>query len=445
MRCRECGYRSVRWLGRCPGCGEWHTFEEETEVKAARRETLAGDPPRPLTEVVGAEKTRITSGIGEMDRVLGGGFVPGSVVLLGGDPGIGKSTLLLQAAVRVAGIVGRVLYVSGEESAPQVRLRAERLRAVHSGLYLAPETDIERVEKHISELRPVVAIVDSIQTVSLDGLAAVPGSLGQVRECTVRLTRLAKSTGIPVLLVGHVTKEGVLAGPRTMEHMVDTVLYLEGDRHHTYRVLRGVKNRFGSTTEIGVFEMDSAGLREVENPSRLFLSSGAAPVSGSVVVSCVEGTRPLLVEIQALVSAAGYGTPRRMTAGVDYNRVILMAAVLEKRVGLMLSSQDIYVNAVGGVKISEPAADLGIALALVSSFWDRPVPAGTVVIGEVGLTGELRPVPQLGNRLREAAKLGFDSAVFPAASGGSNEPGGESLRLFTAGSVSEALDLVLTK
>ncbi len=444
MRCRECGYRSVRWLGRCPGCGEWHTFvEEETGVRAARRGTPAGDPPRPLTEVAGAEETRLTSGIAEVDRVLGGGFVPGSVVLLGGDPGIGKSTLLLQAAVRVAGAVGRVLYVSGEESALQVRLRAERLRAVHPALYLAPETDIERVEKHILELKPVIAVVDSIQAVSLDGLAAVPGSLGQVRECTVRLTRLAKNTGIPVLLVGHVTKEGVLAGPRTMEHMVDTVLYLEGDRHHAYRILRGVKNRFGSTNEIGVFEMDSAGLREVENPSRLFLSSGSVPVSGSVIVSCVEGTRPLLVEIQALVSTTGYGNPRRLTAGVDTNRVILMAAVLEKRVGMLLSGQDIYVNAVGGVRISEPAADLGIALALASSFRDRPVPAGTVVVGEVGLTGELRPVPQLGKRLREAAKLGFDRAVLPA--GGANEPGGEGLRLLAAGSVAEVLDLVLTK
>jgi DNA repair protein RadA/Sms len=440
MRCRECGYQSVRWLGRCPGCGAWHSFEEEGRGGST---ACAAEPPRPITEVVVTGKPRFTSGIAEMDRVLGGGIVPGAVVLLGGDPGIGKSTFLLQVAFLVAGTGEHVLYASGEESALQVRLRAERLGALHPGLYLVAETDIERIENHVAELRPRLVVVDSIQTVFHAGLAAVPGSLGQVRECTLRLTRLAKSTGIPVLLVGHVTKEGVLAGPRTLEHMVDTVLYLEGDRHHTYRVLRGVKNRFGSTNEIGVFEMNSGGLSEVENPSRLFLSSGEAQVPGSVVVSCVEGTRPLLVEIQALVSATSFGTPRRLTTGVDYNRVILMTAVLEKQVGMVLSNQDVYVNAVGGVRVTEPAADLGIALALASSFQNRPLPSRTVAIGEVGLTGELRPVPAIEKRLKEAGKLGFVNAVLPDA--GRNGAWDPDLRLFTARSLKEVLEVFFTR
>lgn len=443
MRCRECGYQSVRWLGRCPGCGEWHTFEEENRGKAGTKWGGALEPPQPITEVVIAEEPRFSSGITEMDRVLGGGIVSGSVVLLGGDPGIGKSTLLLQVAFLVGSAGGRVLYASGEESVLQVRLRAERLGAVHPGLFLVAETDIERIENHIVELRPKLVVVDSIQTVFRAGLPAVPGSLGQVRECTLRLTRLAKSTGIPVLLVGHVTKEGMLAGPRTLEHMVDAVLYLEGDRHYNYRVLRGVKNRFGSTNEIGVFEMDTAGLREVENPSRLFMSTREDPVSGSVVVSCMEGTRPLLVEIQALVSATGFGTPRRLTAGVDYNRVILMTAVLEKQIGMILSNQDVYVNVVGGVKITEPAADLGIALALASSFRSRPIPSRMVVVGEVGLTGELRPVPAIGKRLKEAGKLGFVSAVLPNVDqNGIDESG---LQLFAAGTLAEILDILFTK
>ena len=438
MRCRECGYQSVRWLGRCPGCGEWHTFEDERPEATG---LLAAEPPRPITEVAAVGEPRFPVGIAEMDRVLGGGLVPGSVVLLGGDPGIGKSTLLLQAAFSLAATGEKVLYVSGEESALQVRLRAERLGALHPGLYLAAETDIERIENHVTEAAPRLAVVDSIQTVFHAGMTAVPGSLGQVRECTLRLTRLAKRTGIPVLLVGHVTKEGLLAGPRTLEHMVDTVLYLEGDRHHTYRVLRGVKNRFGSTNEIGVFDMASGGLAEVENPSRLFLSNRSAQVSGSVAVSCMEGTRPLLVEIQALVGASGFGTPRRLTTGVDYNRVILMTAVLEKQVGMIFANQDVYVNAVGGVKITEPAADLGIALALASSFRNRPVPADTVAVGEVGLTGELRPVPNVEKRLKEAGKLGFAKAVLPEAARNGAVAAG--LELYTAGSLKEILEMFL--
>lgn len=417
MRCRECGYYSPRWLGRCPGCGQWETFVAEAPGKPKSRKTSNDNPtsvPVPLNTIPVDEETRYPSGIAELDRVLGGGFVPGSVVLVGGDPGIGKSTLLLQSADQI-GCSSPVLYVSGEESGLQVRLRAERLGTLHPNLYLASETDIEVIEQHIKVLGPRVVIIDSIQTAFQSDLAAVPGSVGQVRECTLRLTRVAKTTGIPILLVGHVTKEGVLAGPRTLEHMVDTVLYLEGERHHSFRVLRGVKNRFGSTNEIGIFEMTAQGLVEVANPSRLFLSSGGEPVSGATVVSSLEGTRPLFVEIQALVSPTGFGNPRRMTAGVDYNRVVLMAAVLEKRVGLGLSNQDIYVNAVGGVKLMEPAVDLGIALALASGFRDVPLAPGAVVIGEVGLTGEVRPVRGINQRLREAAKLGFNRAVVPEA------------------------------
>lgn len=418
MRCSECGYYSPRWMGRCPGCGEWGSFVADADGKdrgkAGTAPTGAGTPPLALTEVPVTGETRYTSGIAEMDRVLGGGVVPGAVVLCGGDPGIGKSTLLLQSAGRVGAASGPVLYVTGEESGLQVRLRAERLGVVQPGVFLAPETDIEIIERHIEAVKPVMVIIDSIQSVFLSALAAAPGSVGQVRECTLRLTRVAKATGIPILLVGHVTKEGVLAGPRTLEHMVDTVLYLEGERHQGFRILRGVKNRFGSTNEIGIFEMTARGLVEVTNPSRLFLSAEGEPVSGAAVVSSMEGTRPIFVEIQALVSPTVFGNPRRMTAGVDYNRVLLMAAVLEKRVGLGLSHQDLYVNAVGGVKLMEPAVDLGIALALASGFRDRPLSPQTVVIGEVGLTGEVRRVPGLDKRLREAAKLGFDRAVTPA-------------------------------
>ncbi len=444
MRCSECGYYSPRWMGRCPGCGEWGSFVADADGKRKTGKTAPDGPttpPRPLTEVPVADETRYTSGIAEMDRVLGGGIVPGAVVLCGGDPGIGKSTLLLQSACRVSAASGSVLYVTGEESGLQVRLRAERLGAVHPGLYLAPETDIEAIEQHIESLNPRMVIIDSIQTVSLAALAAVPGSVGQVRECTLRLTRMAKATGIPILLVGHVTKEGMLAGPRTLEHMVDTVLYLEGERHQGFRILRGVKNRYGSTNEIGIFEMTARGLVEVANPSRLFLSPDGEPVSGSTVVSSMEGTRPLFVEIQALVSPTAFGNPRRMTAGVDYNRVVLMAAVLEKRVGLELSNQDLYVNAVGGVRLQEPAVDLGIALALASGFRDRPLTPRTVVIGEVGLTGEVRRVPGLDKRLREAAKLGFNRAVVPAVN--RTGPSVEGIEVYDVRTLTEALELLL--
>ncbi|MBO8129338.1 MAG: DNA repair protein RadA [Peptococcaceae bacterium] len=438
MRCRECGYYTTRWLGRCPECGSWGSMEKSEERGKSRISPQSH--PLCITDIPVEEEKRITCGIGEVDRVLGGGIVPGAVVLLGGDPGIGKSTLLMQLACEVARS-GCVLYVSGEESALQVRLRAERLGTVVPGLYLVCENIIDNVIASIEDLNPVLVVIDSIQTMYQPELQAVPGSVGQVRECALKLTALAKTRGIPIFLVGHVTKEGALAGPRVLEHTVDVVLYLEGERHHSFRILRGVKNRFGSTNEIGVFEMQGEGLIEVDNPSRLFISPQGVDVPGSVVVCSLEGSRPLLVEIQALVAPTGYGTPRRMTAGVDYNRVVLMAAVLEKRVGLSLSNHDIYVNVVGGVKLAEPAVDLGIALALASSFREQAVPSRTIVVGEIGLTGEVRPVRAMEKRVKEAAKLGFKRAVLPGVSLCPGESAG--LELQGVNSLEDAIGLLL--
>lgn len=407
--CQECGQQSARWLGRCPGCGAWNSFVEElvgTPVSPGEF-AVGSDLPRPITEVPVLEVKRFPTELGEMDRVLGGGVVPGSLVLVGGDPGIGKSTLLLQVAHLLSHRL-KVLYVSGEESSSQIRIRADRLEALSPGLMLLSETDVDIIESHLRELAPPVVIIDSIQTMFKNGVASAPGSVGQVRECAAQLMRLAKTTGISIFLVGHVTKEGLLAGPRVLEHMVDTVLYLEGERHQFFRILRGVKNRFGSTNEIGIFEMKANGLVEVTNPAALFLiRRPQGDVTGSAVAAGLEGSRPLLIEIQALVTPTGYGMPRRMTAGVDHNRVALIAAVLEKRVGLNLGSHDIYVNAVGGVRLDEPAIDLAIACALASSFKDIPVDSGMALAGEIGLTGELRPVTGVEKRVREAFKLGF--------------------------------------
>ncbi|MHB8916821.1 MAG: DNA repair protein RadA, partial [Desulfocucumaceae bacterium] len=392
--CRGCGYISSRWLGRCPDCGDWNTMVEESAGRAAQaRATDHSADACLISEVPVAEEDRFATGIQELDRTLGGGVVPGSLVLLGGDPGIGKSTLLLQVASRVSRSGQKVLYVSGEESLQQVRMRASRLKIEEGPLYLLSETDIDRVELNIRDLRPELVVIDSIQAVLKPEISSAPGGVGQVRECAAQMMRLAKNQGVSIFLVGHVTKEGALAGPKVLEHMVDTVLYFEGERHHTFRILRGVKNRFGSTNEIGIFQMEGDGLREVFNPSELFMiNRSRGSVAGSVVVSTMEGNRPLLVEIQALVSPTGFGTPRRMTAGVDYNRVSLILAVLEKRVGLHLGGQDAYVNAVGGVRLDEPAADLGMALALASSFKEIAVQEGLVAVGEIGLTGEIRPV-----------------------------------------------------
>ncbi len=419
--CGECGYESAAWLGRCPGCGSWNSLhEEQVDEGSARRIPGIGvsAEPRPLASVSVEKEPRISTGIGELDRILGGGLVPGSVILLGGDPGIGKSTLLLEASETIASGAGKkdpcaVLYVSGEESAQQTRLRAERLETKAGNLYLLCETDLDAIERHCVKLGPRVVMVDSIQTMYRPDVSSAPGSVSQVRECAAGMIFLAKKKGISVFLVGHVTKEGTIAGPRVLEHMVDTVLYFEGDPHHQYRLLRTVKNRFGPTNEVGMFEMGDCGLRPVINPSRVLLEERAAGVPGSVVVPCMEGTRPLLVEFQALVTPTSFGMPRRRVSGADYNRASLLFAVLEKRAGIILHAHDIFLNAVGGVRIQEPAADLGIGLAVASSLRDIPVRPGTAVFGELGLGGEIRAVNQPGARLKECARLGFDRCMIP--------------------------------
>jgi DNA repair protein RadA/Sms len=403
-------------MGKCPDCGAWNTLVEEKESGWSRRPgTPGGRPgggaaPVPLTEVKGEAGSRSSSGISEFDRVLGGGIVSGSVVLIGGDPGIGKSTLLLQAA---SGLGGPVLYVSGEESPEQIKLRAERMGIRSHEILLLPETSIESVVETAAEIKPSAVVVDSVQTVYSSELQSAQGSVGQVRECAARMMYFAKSSGIPVFLIGHVTKEGAIAGPRVLEHIVDTVLYFEGDRGHPYRILRAVKNRFGSTNEIGVFEMSDLGLMEIENPSELFLSERPKGVSGSVVVSSIEGTRPLLVEIQALVSQTNFGVPRRTSIGVDFQRVNLLVAVLEKLGGMQLGGMDIFTNVVGGFRLVEPAIDMAVVLAVSSSLKEIPVDTDVVVFGEVGLSGEIRAVSQADTRLKEASKIGFRKAVVP--------------------------------
>ncbi|HEY7202652.1 MAG TPA: DNA repair protein RadA [Methylomirabilota bacterium] len=423
-RCQECGLAAPK-PGTCPDCARVGTYVQLVEERAAparggARPGVTSTRPQPLGDIrVDGDGHRTSSGMAELDRVLGGGVVTGSLVLIGGDPGIGKSTLLLQVSGALARRAGPVLYVSGEESAGQVKLRADRLGAPPSGLYFVAETDLQAVEAHVATLNPKVLIVDSIQTVYMPGLESAPGSVSQVRECGAHLMALAKGRGIATFLVGHVTKEGAIAGPRVLEHLVDTVLYFEGEQHHAYRVLRAVKNRFGSTNEIGVFEMGQRGLAEVPNPSGFFLAERPKDAAGSVVVASLEGTRPLLVEIQALVTPAGFGTPRRTVLGADYNRVCLLLAVLEKRVGFPLQSQDAFVNVAGGARVLEPAADLGLVLAAASSYLDRPLRGDLVVLGEVGLAGEVRAVTGLETRLKEAAALGFTGAVIPQSTLGS--------------------------
>ncbi|CAB3389305.1 DNA repair protein RadA [Kyrpidia spormannii] len=417
--CHGCGYQTVKFFGRCPGCGEWGTLLEEAieEPTPGGRGWLRPahrSDPVPITEVPAACEERWPTGFGELDRVLGGGLVPGSLVLIGGDPGIGKSTLLLQASAQIAQARGPVLYVSGEESSRQIHLRARRLKAMEPSLLVLPETDLSAVERAVERIDPRCLVIDSIQTVHDPDVSSAPGSVAQVRECTGRLLRLAKERELATLIVGHVTKEGAIAGPRLLEHMVDAVVYFEGARHHTYRILRAVKNRFGSTNEIGIFEMRDGGLREVHNPSELFLPDRQIASTGSAVVAGLEGTRPILVEIQALVADSGYAVPRRTASGIDVQRVALMLAVLEKRCGLYLRNQDTYVNVAGGVRLDEPAVDLGLAVSLASSFRDRPVSPRDVYIGEVGLTGEIRTVSRMEQRLGEAVKLGFQRCIVPA-------------------------------
>jgi DNA repair protein RadA/Sms len=413
--CQQCGLQSPKWLGRCPDCGQWGGLVEETVTVAKSGKSLpvAGSAPQRLHEVSVAGEERRRSGYGEFDRVLGGGTVPGSFILIGGDPGIGKSTLLLQAADRWAQL-GPVLYVTAEESTRQVKLRAERLGIGSGELFLLAENALEVILERVRELRPAFLVIDSIQTVFTNGLESAPGSVSQVRECAGKLMQLAKGEGVATFLVGHVTKDGAIAGPRMLEHMVDTVLYFEGDAGHPYRILRAVKNRFGSTNEIGVFEMKDVGLAEVPNPSELFLAERPQDAPGSVVVASIEGTRPILVELQALVSGTAFGNPRRTAMGIDANRVSLLVAVLEKKVGYTLLAQDIFLNVAGGVKLNEPATDLGVVAALASSHLNRPIPARTVLFGEVGLAGEVRAVSRPELRVKEAARLGFDRCLLPA-------------------------------
>ncbi len=417
-QCQSCGHASPKWLGKCPDCGSWNSFVEEKSVPQGRRtsgiDTLGKTAPVALGAIDTVSESRTPTGLQEFDRVLGGGVVPGSVVLVGGDPGIGKSTLLLQTFSGLSKKSGKLLYVSGEESPRQIKMRADRLAVNADNIILLPETSLEGILDAAAKLSPEAMVVDSIQTVYTQDMLSAPGSVGQVRECSAKLMLFAKRSGIPVFIVGHVTKEGTIAGPRVLEHIVDTVLYFEGDRGHSYRILRTMKNRFGSTNEIGVFEMSDAGLREVDNPSELFLSERPRNVSGSAVVASLEGTRPLMVEVQALVSQTNFGMPRRTSIGVDFNRVNLLVAVLEKRAGLHLGGMDIFVNVVGGLKIMEPAVDLGIVATVSSSVREVPVDPRTCVFGEVGLSGEVRAVAQAEARLREAAKIGFKKAIVPA-------------------------------
>jgi DNA repair protein RadA/Sms len=417
--CQQCGSAQAKWMGRCPDCGEWNTLVETViGYKAARagRKALTPMPesqPQLLRDVVADGFERFSLAMGELDRVLGGGLVPGSLVLIGGDPGIGKSTLLLQASAALATADRPVLYVSGEESAQQIKLRAARLGLSGDGLYVLTETNVDAILGHIEQLKPRLVVVDSIQTVYLDELDSAAGSVSQVRESAARLMQAAKGRSIPVFLIGHVTKAGAIAGPRVLEHIVDTVLYLEGDRFHAYRLLRCVKNRFGASSEVGVFEMRDLGMAEVSNPSEVFLAERLLNAAGSAIAVTLEGTRPLLVEIQSLSSTTSFGNPRRTANGIDFNRLLLLVAVLSKRVGVRLSDQDVFVNVVGGLRVGEPAADLAVACAIVSSFRDVPVAGDLAIVGEVGLSGELRAVSQLETRLKEAAKLGFGRCLVP--------------------------------
>mgnify|MGYP000891950174 CR=1 FL=1 len=441
--CNQCGSQSPKWLGKCPDCGAWNSMTEETAAAPAStrsgRAASSRSAPVPIGEVPPQAEARLSCGIDELDRVLGGGLVAGSLVLIGGDPGIGKSTLLLQAMHNLAADAA-VLYVSGEESAAQTRLRGERLGVSGRPLLVLAENSLEEIILQIEKLKPHAVVVDSIQTVWTSALESAPGSVSQVRESAGRLMVLAKGSGVPIFIVGHVTKDGSIAGPRVLEHMVDTVLYFEGDRGHPYRILRAVKNRFGSTNEIGVFEMKSGGLAEVANPSELFLSERPMDAPGSVVTASLEGSRTLLVEIQALVTPSVFGTPRRTTLGADSNRLALLVAVLEKKAGLHLGGQDIFLNVAGGARLTEPAADLAMMLAVASSYLDRPVEPQTIVIGEVGLAGEVRAVTQPEPRIAEAEKLGFSRCLLPAGNLKRLTPGGMSLNGIST--VQEALQFL---
>jgi DNA repair protein RadA/Sms len=445
--CQQCGKESPKWLGHCPNCGTWNSFVETTATLSRRPSSLlhsTGNKPRELSCVEKTAFPRLHSGFDEVNRVLGGGLVRGSLVLFGGEPGIGKSTLLLQMSAAMAETFGPIVYVSGEESIDQVKLRAERLGLEGKGLYFLPENNLSAVLDHLEGLAPSLAVVDSIQAMYLEDVSGAPGSIAQVRDCTLRLEYWAKRNNVPILMTGHVTKEGAIAGPGTLEHIVDAVLYFEGERFSSYRVLRGVKNRFGSTNEVGIFGMGDSGLTEVENPSQFFLSQYKNGVVGSVVVPTLGGSRPLLVEIQALTTPNNFGPPRRIANGVDFNRLLLITAVLTKRTGLKLSKQDIIINVTGGLSISEPAADLGIATAIASSFYGSKPISNLVMLGEVGLNGELRRVSQIERRVSEAIRLGFKSCLLPKLETRLSV-GYKDIQLIEASSVLEALKLGLTK
>ena len=431
--CGECGYESAKWLGKCPGCGSWNTLVEETAAPVRQASNTARASA--LSDIAAGDAIRVSTQIQELDRVLGGGIVSGSVILLGGDPGIGKSTLLMQVAAALSR-QGKVLYVTGEESSAQLKLRAERLGVGGEMLILA-ETDLNAIEGEARRVKPAYLIIDSIQTMYCPELSSAAGSVSQVREATSILTRFAKSTGATVFIVGHVTKEGAIAGPRVLEHMVDTVLYFEGDRHDAFRLLRSVKNRFGSTNEIGVFEMRDTGMVEVPDPSGLFISGEYAP--GCAVTCTMEGTRPILVEVQSLINATAFGNPRRMASGIDQNRLVLLLAVLEKKAGLRLSDKDVYINVVGGLKLEERAADLAVALCIASCLADKPLKKNTALIGELGLTGELRSVSRLEKRVQECARLGFDKIILPKSAKLPPMPG---MTMLPAANIRDAVELI---
>lgn len=447
--CQGCGHQSRKWLGKCPDCGAWNSFAEERERvdpkdssgTARRSLALRDSRPTPFTDIEPQDDVRELTGIDEFDRVLGGGIVPGSLVLIGGEPGIGKSTLLSQVADRLSHLYGTVLYISGEESDKQIKLRGERLGINPAGLYLLPETSLEHIFEEINRLQPRAVILDSVQTIYSEKLESAPGSISQVREVAGQFLILAKSLGVPVFLIGHVTKEGTIAGPKALEHIVDTVLYFEGERHHQHRILRAAKNRFGAANELGIFEMTSGGLIGVPNPSEIFLSERPIGAAGSVVVASMEGTRPMLVELQALVSSSRFGTGRRTTQGVELNRVVLLVAMLEKRLGFQLSGDDIFVNLVGGISIEEPAIDLGIVAAVTSSFRNIPLHPQTVVFGEVGLAGEVRATSHAAVRLREAARMGFKRVIMPL-NNINGLPDDDRLEIVGVRSVTDALEAI---
>lgn len=444
--CQNCGYESAKWMGQCPGCKEWNTFVEELVDRKAlsgsgKRKPASEAKPVPLSSVVASNEERVSTNMKELDRVLGGGIVRGSLVLVGGDPGIGKSTLLLQACRNLSAQGQSVLYVSGEESLQQIKIRAERIGTFTDHLQLLCETNLDLIREVIERQKPQIVVIDSVQTMYNDSVGSAPGSVSQVREATSVLMQIAKGMDISIFIVGHVTKEGVVAGPRVLEHMVDTVLYFEGDRHESYRILRGVKNRFGSTNEIGVFEMRAEGLAEVENPSEYMLSGKPADASGSVVACSVEGTRPILLEIQALICHSYFNNPRRTATGTDFNRVNLLLAVLEKRLGMQLSDCDAYVNIAGGIRMNEPAIDLGIVLAIISSKLDLTIDEKTICFGEVGLSGEVRGVTMAEQRVAEAAKLGFKRCILPSVCLGAAK-GVKGIELVGVSNVREALEAI---